>query len=164
MEARIEYRCPTELEVEDVRSLLKRSHLPTEGIDELGPNLIAAIVAGRVVGASGLEIHGSDGLLRSVVVADEWRGRGLGGELVRRTIDSATRQGLGNVYLLTEGAAEYFEAYGFTSIDRSAVTGHVVESAEFSHLCPSSAVAMILHLDGNVKERVEGGDDTGSQR
>ncbi|NNL47972.1 MAG: GNAT family N-acetyltransferase [Acidimicrobiia bacterium] len=163
-EALVEYRPASAAECEVVKVLLQKSHLPTEGVGEMGPNLIAAVEGGSVIGASGLEIYGTDGLLRSVVVADEWRGHGLGRQLVRRTLDLAVQRGLKNVYLLTEGAAEYFAALGFRRINREDVKGKVIDSAEFSHLCPSTAVAMVLHLDRNVKEEGEEGDGKGSQR
>ncbi len=164
MEAPIEYRPAIAAERELVKALLERSRLPTEGVEEMGPNLIAAIEGGNVVGASGLEVYGTDGLLRSVVVADERRGRGLGRRLVLRAIDIAVQRGLKDLYLLTEGAAEYFAVLGFTRIDRADVAGEVLQSAEFSHLCPTSAVAMVLHLDTNVNEADEEGDGKGSQR
>lgn len=164
MKTNIEYRPASEGDRKLVVSLLKRARLPTEGVNEMGPNLIAAVEGDNVVGASGLEVYGTDGLLRSVVVADQWRGRGLGRQLVQRTIDIAVGRGLKEVYLLTEGAAEYFSGLGFVRIDRADVTGEVLQSAEFSHLCPTSAVAMVLHLETNVNEVGEEGDGKGSQR
>jgi arsenate reductase (thioredoxin) len=46
------------------------------------------------------------------------------------------------MYLLTETAQPYFEKKGFAAIPRNEVPLAVQQSAEFTHVCPDTAVAM----------------------
>jgi amino-acid N-acetyltransferase len=102
----------------------------------------------RVVGAIGLERFGTSGLLRSLVVAPEMRGRGLGGVLVDSVERDARRAGLDALVLLTQTAEPFFAARGYARIERAAAPESVKTSAEFASLCPASAVTMIKPLDG----------------
>ena len=130
----------------DVLALLAEAGLPTAEVREWLPRYIVAEAGGRIVGVAGLEVHGSDGILRSVVVDPSHRGEGLGGRLAATVIATARQAGLRRLYLLTETAAEYFPRHGFRAIDRSEASDAVRESVEFSEACPDSAVAMVLDL------------------
>jgi amino-acid N-acetyltransferase len=97
---------------------------------------------GAIVGAAGLEVYGTFGLLRSVVVAPSWRGRGLGGSLVRERLGYATSRGLHCVYLLTTTAPAWFARLGFTAVERENTPAAVRRSPEFSSICPSTAAVL----------------------
>jgi len=66
--------------------LLEDAALPVVGVDEWFDRFVVAAYDGRVIGVAGLEVHGTDGLLRSVAVADDWRCRGLGGALTDEVV------------------------------------------------------------------------------
>ncbi len=104
------------------------------------------IAGERLIGSAALELHGQAALLRSVAVAPEVRGQGLGWRLVEAALDLARRHGIVRVYLLTETAASYFERFGFHPIPRAAVEPAVQTSEEFTHACCSSAQAMLRAL------------------
>jgi amino-acid N-acetyltransferase len=55
---------------------------------------------------------------------------------------NARKKGLTTLYLLTQTAEKYFEKKGFEKIARDQTPHEVQQSKEFSHLCPSTAVAM----------------------
>ena len=74
---------------------------------------------GRVIAVAGLEIHGEDGLLRSVAVDNDYRGQGLATSLIEAVLERAARVGLRSVYLLTTTARDYFARRGFTECDRA---------------------------------------------
>ena len=97
---------------------------------------------------AGLERYGRHGLLRSVAVSPAWRGRGIAGALTEEILATAEREGLEAVYLLTETAADFFARHGFRRIERSAVAESVRASAEFTALCPASAVVMVRRCRG----------------
>lgn len=130
-----------------VVALLAEAGLPTEEVGRWLPRYVVAEEAGRVVGVAGLEVHGSDGVLRSVVVEPERRGTGLGGRLAATVIASARQAGLRRLYLLTTTAQDYFPRHGFRPIDRTEASPAVRESVEFREACPDSAVAMVLDLE-----------------
>jgi amino-acid N-acetyltransferase len=97
---------------------------------------------GRVVGVAGMEPYGRSALLRSVAVAPEWQGSGIGRTLVDRVLEEARAAGVWEVYLLTTTAEHYFPRLGFACVDREIVPASVQVSAEFTGACPASAVVM----------------------
>jgi amino-acid N-acetyltransferase len=130
--------------------LLEDADLPTEGVADHFDTFIVAENASKLVGVAGIEVHGPDALLRSVAVAPEVRGSGLGSALARRALTVARENGLGAVYLLTTTAESFFPRFGFERISRDLVPGRVQESQEFHGACPSSAVAMRVRLEAAV--------------
>jgi N-acetylglutamate synthase-like GNAT family acetyltransferase len=131
-----------------IRELLQSRDLPTEGAEE---HLAGFLVAtreqgGGVIGVAGLEQYGQVGLLRSVAVASDLAGKGLGVALVRALLERARRSGVSDVYLLTTTAADWFPRFGFTVARREALPDALNASAELRGACPSSAVALQLSL------------------
>jgi N-acetylglutamate synthase-like GNAT family acetyltransferase len=96
----------------------------------------------RVVGAVGLERYGPAGLVRSLVVAPERRGDGLGGALVDALEQHARAAGIASLVLLTQTAEEFFARRGYERVERAAAPEPVRASAEFRSLCPASATTM----------------------
>ena len=128
-----------------VRALLESAELPVDGLEDFFPGGYAVAEAeGRIIGATGIETHGGDGLLRSAVVAPEWRGHGIGRLLAEERLSWARRRGFRAVYLLTTTAVGYFPRLGFVAVERDEVPPGVQASREFSTACPSSAAAMRL--------------------
>lgn len=129
-----------------VKALLRQANLPEAGVDELGARLWVArdggAPVGALVGCVGLELYGQDALLRSLCVDGARRGGGVGDRLVREALRQAAARRVRGVFLLTTTAAEYFTRHGFRRIGRDALPAAVRTSAEFTSLCPASAVAM----------------------
>lgn len=130
-----------------VLGLLEDAGLPTVGVAESLSTFVVACGEGAIMGVAGLEIHGSDGVLRSVAVDPSWRGRGLGMRLTERVVESARSAGLRRLYLLTTTAEGYFPRHGFLRIERGSASPAVQQSVEFREACPASAVAMVLELE-----------------
>jgi amino-acid N-acetyltransferase len=103
---------------------------------------VLALDADQVVGSGALELYGDAALLRSVAVAPEQRGQGLGQQLTQAALDLARQHGVRQVYLLTETAADFFPRFGFRPIARADVTPAVQRSVEFTSACPQSALVM----------------------
>jgi amino-acid N-acetyltransferase len=96
-----------------------------------------------VVGAIALEPFGDLVLLRSLVVASDSRGEGLGGRLTLAAEALAGRTGAKGIYLLTTASERFFAARGYRTIPRSEAPLAIQHSTQFSALCPSSAVLMV---------------------
>ena len=126
-----------------IRLLLQQASLPHEDFAPHLPHFLVARHGGKVVGAVGFELHDSDALLRSLAVAPEWQGDGLGGALVRRTEDAAQHKGVQHFYLLTNTAEKFFERRWFRRISRDRVPPAIAATAEFARLCPASAVCLV---------------------
>jgi amino-acid N-acetyltransferase len=122
--------------------LLDRSKLPRDGVGDHIATTLVAKDDRHLVGTAALELYGESALLRSVAVAAEQRGRGLGQALTSAALDLALRRGVRTVYLLTETAADFFPKFGFRPIPRSEVEEAVLGSAEFRSACPESALVM----------------------
>jgi N-acetylglutamate synthase-like GNAT family acetyltransferase len=129
-----------------IARLLEEAGLPTAGVADALAGFVVAEEGGALVGVAGLEVHGRDGVLRSVAVAPRVGGSGLGGLLTERILDDARRAGLRRLYLLTTTAADYFPRYGFRVVERDSASPEVRASVEFRDVCPASAVAMALDL------------------
>jgi len=129
-----------------VLALLAESGLPPDGLPEHFGAALVARDGERVVGSAALERYGEAGLLRSVAVAPELRGQGLGRELTLAVLEQARSHGLRHLYLLTTTAEGYFPAFGFAPIDRADVDPALHASAEFTGACPESAAVLALSL------------------
>lgn len=126
-----------------IRALLEGEGLPHADLAiEPRARFWVARDSGRLTGVVGLETYGTFGLLRSLVVATEARGGGLGGRLVEAVEDAARRKGLERLLLLTQTAEKFFSGRGYAVIERTQVPAEVRRSAEFSFLCPASATCM----------------------
>jgi len=128
-------------------ALLRDAGLPAEGVAaHFESGYVVAVQDEEIVGMVGLEHHGSHGLLRSLVVAPEARGSGLGRRLAWNRIQCAADEGMGSIWLLTTTAAEFFRALGFESMSRSDAPGEIQQSSEFASVCPASAELMRFEL------------------
>ena len=122
--------------------LLQRSDLPDKGVADAFGHYFVVRDDMQIVGLAGLEIHGEDGLLRSVVVEPTHRGQGLAQALVDAVADRAMRLQLRALYLLTTTARDYFGRRGFTDCSRDEAPPAIRSSWEFATGCPSSSSLM----------------------
>ncbi len=129
-------------------NLLEAEDLPTEDLCG-GSKLYFGYrdTRGALLAAGGLELCGSSAILRSCVVVPDQKGKGLGGRLIAAIIDTARERHLDQLFLLTESASGFFLKHGFQVTDRNLVPAEIAASAQFSEICPQSAVAMMLPLD-----------------
>lgn len=129
-------------DAEDVMRLLERNHLPLDGLrDHLATTLVARH-NGEIVGSAALEVYAGGTLLRSVAVASQMRGHGLGHQLTDAAIRLAQDLRAPAIYLLTTTAERYFPRFGFERVTRADVPATVLVSLEFTSACPSSAAVM----------------------
>jgi amino-acid N-acetyltransferase len=124
-----------------VLALLAEAKLPTEGVADHFHAFFVDDEGGRIVASAGLELHGDAALLRSLAVASDSRGTGLGAALLRRALSEAHDRA-GGVYALTTTAERYLSRFGFEPIPRDAVPSQLLESRELSDACPSSATVL----------------------
>lgn len=130
------------VEADRVRALLVANDLPVDDLGDSSITLIGAFDDGVLAGVIGLQACGEVALLRSLAVASDQRGRGVGARLVERILSTAERP----VWLLTTGARDYFLRHGFTVASRDDAPPAIRATAQFSSLCPSSAVLMSRHV------------------
>lgn len=140
MVAQIERAHPGD--VEAVLDLLAKSHLPTDGLRDHFATAVVARQDGRIVGSAALEVYADGALLRSVAVAPDLQGHGLGRCLTDAIIQLAQELHVPALYLLTTTAERFFPKFGFERVARGDVPRSVQASVEFTSACPSSATVM----------------------
>jgi arsenite methyltransferase len=131
---------------EAIEALLARLGLPTAGLAEHLASALVAREGGEVVGCVALELYGEAALLRSLAVRPDRQGAGLGTRLTEAALDRARREGVRELYLLTETADGFFRRFGFAPVARHDVAPAVHGSVELTSACPQSARAMRLDL------------------
>ena len=129
-----------------VRQMLQAAGLPIADLDEARTEFAVLTEGVRIVAAGALERFGSSALLRSVVVAEDRRGAGLGSTLVRELECRARAARIDCVVLLTQTASKFFTHQGYEAIDRVEAPIEVQSSGEFRSLCPASAICMMKLL------------------
>jgi amino-acid N-acetyltransferase len=135
-----------------VQTLLAQADLPFEDLSPAAMQLFLGMRApdlprdgngngspSQLIAIAGLERHGNDGLLRSLLVLPDQRGRGLARELVHAQEAQARRLGLRRLVLLTETAADFFRALDYRDTDRAVLSDGLRASPQFQQLCPASA-------------------------
>lgn len=130
-----------------VLATLAEERLPGAGVAEHFEAFLVAEQGGRVIGAVGFERYAPHGLLRSVVVAPDRRGEGVGDALLAAMVARCRGEGLTELWLLTEAAGPWFRARGFASSDRADAPSALAASEQFQILCPESAACLVLHLE-----------------
>ncbi|HEY3220411.1 MAG TPA: arsenic resistance N-acetyltransferase ArsN2 [Gemmatimonadales bacterium] len=131
----------------EILTLLKQSSLPIAGIERHIATILAARQDDTIVGCAAVEVYGAAGLLRSVAVAKDRRGIGLGQQLTRAALELARSRGMTTVYLLTTTADGFFPRFGFERIPRELIDPALEASEELRGACPASAVAMRTNLN-----------------
>jgi len=129
-----------------LRAFLVAAGLPADDVEAGRQDYLLAEEGGRLVGSVGLEVVGADGLVRSLAVATDRRGRGLAGALHEGALGLARRRGLSALYLLTTTAEAYAARKGFECIPRAEVPPAILALPQFRTLCPASAACMRLRL------------------
>lgn len=89
---------------------------------------------------------GPDALIRSIVVGQAARGRGLGAALTEGLVSQAREAGVERLWLLTTSAAPFFEKLGWRHTDRALAPDAITKSKQFAGLCPASAAFMARTL------------------
>ncbi|HWS66212.1 MAG TPA: arsenic resistance N-acetyltransferase ArsN2 [Steroidobacteraceae bacterium] len=97
---------------------------------------------GSPTGLVGLELYGTDALLRSLVVAENARSKGLGSTLIDHAEKYAASKGVRSIYLLTTTAEAFFIRLGYERIERSSAPPSIERTREFAGLCPASSAFM----------------------
>jgi amino-acid N-acetyltransferase len=126
----------------EIVRLLQEARLPTSDVAQHAASFFVAKSGDTLAGVAGLERAGPAGLLRSLAVAPEFRGHGLGKALCARVTAYAAEQGIREIYLLTSTADQFFAKLGFRVVPREAAPEAVRATREFASLCPVSAVLM----------------------
>jgi amino-acid N-acetyltransferase len=130
------------------KALLAAAGLPTTDLEtEHFAHFIAVGSTHAPAALIGLQPYGDVALLRSLVVSPAARGTGYGNALVAEIEAYAQQLGVRELYLLTNTAEAVFSRRGYRSLDRACVPDAIGQTAEFSSLCPATAVCMHKRIE-----------------
>ena len=130
------------------KALLAAAGLPTADLAaEHFTHFIATGPAHAPEALIGLQPYDDVALLRSLVVSPEARGTGYGSALLAEIEAYAQQLGVRELYLLTNTAETFFSHRGYSSVERAGVPEVIRQTAEFSSLCPASAVCMHKRIE-----------------
>jgi amino-acid N-acetyltransferase len=128
-------------------ALLQSQGLPVSDItDEHLEHFFFLGSDGSPAGLVGVELYGTDALLRSLVVDGSARRNGLGASLVEHAEQYAATKRVRSIYLLTTTAETFFKRLGYERIDRSQAPPSIKRTREFASLCPASSSFMMKTL------------------
>lgn len=142
-------RLATAADVRVLAALLRACELSVEGLEDRVEGTVvleAEPGRGEPLATACVEDFGPFGLLRSVGVRPEWRGRGLGQLAVAWAVARARARGVRHVSLFTRTAAPFFERLGFRPCELQALPEPVRASAQARGECASST-AMVVELE-----------------
>lgn len=100
----------------------------------------------RVIATAAWEPAGDDALLRSIAVAADARGRGVGLLIVAAALRQASRAGFREIYLVTADAEGFFSRCGFHVVARDTLPEKVASHRQITRECPETAPVMHLTL------------------
>jgi amino-acid N-acetyltransferase len=146
----IKFSFATQTRLLEIRSLLQQCRLPTDGIEMILEHCIIAVDISKVIAVVALEVHGGSGLLRSLAVTSDYRGRSLGRTLCARIFNHARLAGLERLYLLTLDSENYFASLGFKRVLREEVPAEIQATGQFRSICPATAVCMTRRIGGET--------------
>lgn len=144
----------TELDAAGLAGLaeaLRRAGLPIADLayhesERAGQRFWRFAIGGAAIGYAGIEARGTEALLRSVVVDEAARGQRHGRRMVEAVVQHAAERGIRRLWLLTLDAADFFARTGFVRTAREHVPPSIAGLAEFTQLCPASAVCMAREI------------------
>jgi len=132
---------------DDLKTFLSNAGLPVTDLGTATPvQFFAGYEGALMIGVIGVEMYHRTGLLRSLAVDHASRESGCGRKLVAHAEAWANEHGIESFYLLTTTAHDFFKRLGYTAISRSLAPNPVAGSAQFSGVCPESAIFMLKML------------------
>jgi amino-acid N-acetyltransferase len=127
-----------------VYQLLQENALPTQDLTaEHFQHFFVMKEAKEILGVAGVErLSAQRGLVRSIAVKPEHRGKRIATQLYHAAEEHACSMGMREVYALTTTIEPWLTRLGFERIERENTPDDVRQTSEFSELCPTSAVIL----------------------
>jgi N-acetylglutamate synthase-like GNAT family acetyltransferase len=128
-------------EREGLKSALVKAGLPAEDVGD--PRLLFWRFESQEdvpVGFGGLEVHGDQALLHSVVTLPPLRELGMGAAIVAALEDEARAHRCRAIYLLTESERDFFSHLGYAVCTPGDAPDAVRGSGRFDRLCETATV------------------------
>ena len=126
-------------DLNELAGTLSAAKLPISDLEEPDRTFFRFADSAGLIGFAGIEGNEADRLLRSLVIAADRRGTGLGRPVLALLENTARVMGVQRLHLLTTTAAPFFRGCGYVDADRATAPASIAASREFTALCPASA-------------------------
>ena len=138
-------------ERDGLKAVLARAGLPVDDVGHDGPLFWRFERDDVPVGFAGIEVHGQDAVLRSLITLPPLRRQGIGGAMIDKMEVEARARGASAIYLLTRDFVTFFAKLGAAALI-AAMHAHpilierpVVRTSKGTRLCrPPERVLEIL--------------------
>jgi N-acetylglutamate synthase-like GNAT family acetyltransferase len=132
-------------ERDGLAAALRKAGLPTAGLEDAGPLFWRFVTRDDVpVGFGGLEVHGRDAVLRSVVTLPPMRGRGFGSAIVSALESEAAMRNVRAIWLMATAETDFFARLGYSPCAADEVPDLVRASAPFAAGASATATATAM--------------------
>lgn len=106
---------------------------------------------GVLQGVVGVELYPDIALLRSLVVHEQWRRRGIARNLLAEATEFIRQAGIDEVFLLTETVEEMMVRYGFSYLEGREIPEALLASPFLDGRCSCSCRMMRKSLRGGME-------------
>jgi arsenate reductase len=124
---------------EALRRLISQTELKFPEQDAESVHWTGLASDNELIACAGVEVHGADGLLRSVAVSPQFQGKGYGSMLIQTAILVARIQKLSTLYLFTDHASGFFVKHGFQKTGRETLPTRIAQSKQAVADCGTHA-------------------------
>ena len=133
-------------ERDGLKAALARAGLPADDVQEEGPFFWRFERDDMPVGFAGIEVHGRDALLRSLLTLPPVRQQGVGGAMIDKMEVEARARGVGAIYLLTRDFVSFFAKLGYEPCSRERLPAAIATAGPFARPGLADATPMMKEV------------------
>jgi N-acetylglutamate synthase-like GNAT family acetyltransferase len=129
-----------------LKAALARAGLPADDVEQDGPLFWRFERDDVPVGFAGIEVHGTDALLRSLITMPPVRHQGIGGAMIDKMEVEARARGANAIYLLTRDFVPFFARLGYAPIGRDRLPPAIATAGPFAEPSLGDATPMVKQV------------------
>jgi N-acetylglutamate synthase-like GNAT family acetyltransferase len=133
-------------ERDGIKAALARAGLPADDVETDGPLFWRFERDDVPVGFAGIEVHGTDALLRSLITLPPVRQQGIGGAMIDKMEVEARARGASAIYLLTRDFVAFFAKLGYAPCGRERLPPAIAAAGPFAQPRFADATAMVKQV------------------
>ncbi|HEY1541022.1 MAG TPA: GNAT family N-acetyltransferase [Xanthobacteraceae bacterium] len=127
-------------ERDGLKATLARAGLPADDLADEGPLFWRFERDDMPAGFAGIEVHGTDAVLRSLVTLPPVRLQGVGGAMVDKMETEARARGVRAIYVMTGDSVAFFSKLGYAPCARERVPAAIAATAPFAGAAAATAM------------------------
>ena len=133
-------------ERDGIKAALARAGLPADDVEHNGPLFWRFERDDVPVGFAGIEVHGTDAVLRSLITLPPVRQQGVGGAMIDKMEVEARARGASVIYLLTRDFVAFFARLGYAPCSRDRLPPAIAAAGPFANASLADGTPMVKHV------------------